>query len=135
MRTLYKSYSDNCCGVCKLHHVGVTPNQVKRKQCVEKHCKHFRKFNGHEYWEKQKDDPEKKAERKSLRKQRKAAQNDYYENLLLKAKAREPIINDPIEANMKLFHKSHPDWLSTYQYEPTPQTETKIHPKITIGYL
>lgn len=85
MRTLYKRYSDDCCGFCKLHHVGVTPDQAKHKKCVERGCTHFCKYKDHWYWTlyetKKENEEQKKKERKMLRKQRKEKQKAYLENL------------------------------------------------------
>lgn len=81
MKTLYGGNSENCCGYCKLHHVGITPKQIRIKKCLEKHCQHFSRYNGHWVWKAIKHKEKKKKESKELRRQRKARQKEYYENL------------------------------------------------------
>lgn len=85
MRTLYRDYSDDCCGYCKLHHVGITPQQLKIKKCTEKRCIHFSRYRNHWYWPlyeaKKKQIEEDKIQRKNLRKERKERQKAYLENL------------------------------------------------------
>ena len=81
MRTLYGNFSDNCCGYCKLHHVGVTVRQMRLKQCLEKQCTHFRRLEEHPHWTWLKRKETKKQESKLLRKQHKEKQKAYLENL------------------------------------------------------
>lgn len=86
MKTLFGNQSERCCGFCKLHHVGITPNQIKKRHCLTPTwCKHFRKIADSEYWEKetirQKHIAKQKTESQLLRKQRKAEKKIYFEKL------------------------------------------------------
>lgn len=40
----------NPCGYCKKHHVSVTVKQMKNRQCLQKGCWYFRKYEQHGYW-------------------------------------------------------------------------------------
>lgn len=85
IRTLYHNYSDDCCGFCKRHWVGVTVKQMHKKKCLEKECRHFQKYAKHSYWTQCEQQLQaeriRKEERKILRKKRKETQQKYFENL------------------------------------------------------
>ena len=64
-RTFYASYSANSCAYCWKHHLALTPKQLKRKRCLEKHCDALGKCD-HPYWLKR----EKRKEQRAARKER-----------------------------------------------------------------
>ena len=86
MKTLFGDQSERCCGFCKLHGVGVTPNQIKNRHCISPNqCKHFRKIKDAEFWEeeaaRQIRIAERKTESKKNRQKRKAVKKAYFEKL------------------------------------------------------
>lgn len=86
MKTLFGDQSEKCCGFCNLHHVGITPNQLKKRHCVSPtRCKHFRKISESDHWEeeaaRQKRIAERKEESRKLRQKRKAEKKAYLEKL------------------------------------------------------
>ena len=86
MKTLFGDQSERCCGFCKLHGVGITPNQIKKRHCISPNqCKHFRKIKDAEFWEeeiaRQTRIAERKAESKKLRAKRKAEKKVFMEKL------------------------------------------------------
>lgn len=48
--TLFHCYSDNVCAYCQLHDCGVTVKQMKKKQCLQKQCRHLQKNENHQIW-------------------------------------------------------------------------------------
>ena len=48
--TLFHCYSDNICAYCQLHDCGVTVKQMKKKQCLQKQCRHLQKNENHQIW-------------------------------------------------------------------------------------
>lgn len=130
MRTLYGTYSDNCCGFCKLHHTGVTPTQMKRKQCLEKNCVHFRKYKDHPHWSYLTAEKEKKQERKTLRKQRKAERQAYFEHIQSKAPLFEKSQPNtaPEPDYVIAYSTDDPPDLAVNEYKvDTPDVEEKPH--------
>ena len=65
-KTLYNSYSDNCCAYCKLHKCSITVKQMKRKECLKKQCRHFEKNIEHDIWRQREVQKKKRNERKFL---------------------------------------------------------------------
>lgn len=121
MRTLYKTQSDNCCGFCRYHHKGVTPNQLRRKQCIERHCQHLQKYKQHPYWAQLEYQQEKKLESKELRKQRKAAQKAYFEYI----KSTKPTTDElnAVKSNATETPRTNPDCVLVYSTDdPTIDT-------------
>lgn len=49
-KTLFNSYSENCCAFCKLHNCAITVKQLKHKECLLKQCWHLEKNEEHQYW-------------------------------------------------------------------------------------
>lgn len=49
MEVMYGTCSENCAGYCKLHQVGMTVKQIKKKDCLAKNCWHLEKKE-HEWW-------------------------------------------------------------------------------------
>ena len=64
--TLFHCYSDNICAYCRLHDCGVTVKQMKKKQCLQKQCRHLLKNENHQIWRQ-------RERTKALRKARKQA--------------------------------------------------------------
>lgn len=64
-RTFYASYSSNSCAYCWKHHLALTPKQLKRRGCLEKHCDALGKCD-HPYWLAR----EKRKEQRAARKER-----------------------------------------------------------------
>lgn len=62
-KTLYGSYSDNCCAYCKHHNCYLTVKQVKQHDCLKKQCWYFFKNIDHPWW-KQRDVIKEKKKRK-----------------------------------------------------------------------
>lgn len=56
----------NNIGYCKLHRCNVTLKQMKNRKCLTKACKHFRRHEGHPYWQKRKEIEESKRIKKEL---------------------------------------------------------------------
>lgn len=87
MKTLYGDKSENCCGFCRLHRVGITPKQLKQRKCLtENHrCKHFCKYKQNEYWAnedaRKQRIADQKIESRKNRSARKLRQKAYFENL------------------------------------------------------
>ena len=63
-RTLCGSESSNTCGYCCYHHVSLTPRQLKKHECLKKHCTALL-IHDHPFWEA-------REKKKALRKTRKA---------------------------------------------------------------
>lgn len=148
MKTLFGDKSEQCCGFCKLHRVGITPNQLKTRHCIHPtRCKHFRKFEDSEHWERMaihaKRVADAKAESKQMRQKRKSEQKAYFEKL---DKQREQLQNTQ---NKKLrdIHTESNNIIATYdttiptenpfailatrQYaNDTTQTDDAIAPKL-----
>ena len=49
-KTLYNTMSANCAGHCRLKHCSLTVKQIKTKECLSKNCRHFVKYENHEWW-------------------------------------------------------------------------------------
>lgn len=49
MEVLFGTCSENCAGYCRLHQCGMTPKQIKHKECLAKNCWHLEKKE-HEWW-------------------------------------------------------------------------------------
>lgn len=56
---------ENSVGYCKLHLITVTAKQMKTRQCLEKHCRHFQKWGNHPYWASKAGEDKKRAEHKA----------------------------------------------------------------------
>lgn len=65
-KTLYHSYSDNCCAYCNLHGCFMTTKQMRKKECLKKQCRHLKKNEAHMIWTQ-------RARMKEIRKQRNLA--------------------------------------------------------------
>lgn len=65
-KTLYNTYSDNCCAYCKHHCCSMTVKQMKKKECLKKQCHYLVKNEEHDIW-RQRD------RMKEIRKERKLA--------------------------------------------------------------
>ncbi len=50
-KVLYNCESNNCCAFCKLHHCAMTVKQMKKKQCLKKHCHHLVRYEEHPIWQ------------------------------------------------------------------------------------
>ena len=70
-RVLYGSESTNVCAYCFKHYRGLTPKQLKRKECLAKQCNALKKLD-HPYWEH-------RDTRKQMRKERKERLEKLYE--------------------------------------------------------
>ena len=53
-KTLFGTYSDNCCGYCELHQCALTVKQLRAKECLGKECWHLKKNEEHMYGGKEK---------------------------------------------------------------------------------
>ena len=49
-KTLYHGCSDNCCAYCHFHQCSMTVKQMKKKECLQKQCRHLVKNPEHAYW-------------------------------------------------------------------------------------
>lgn len=63
-KTLFGTYSDNCCGYCELHQCALTVKQLRAKECLGKKCWHLKKNEEHMYWRQREAIKRKKKERK-----------------------------------------------------------------------
>lgn len=45
---------EKCIAFCRLHKCNVTAKQMRKRHCLEKHCKHFAKKKDHPYWSRMK---------------------------------------------------------------------------------
>ena len=63
-KTLYDSYSDNCCAYCKYHGCFMTAKQMTKKECLKKQCRHLQKNEDHDIWKQRARMKEKRQKRK-----------------------------------------------------------------------
>ena len=49
-RTFYGSSTSNSCAYCYKHHLAMTPQQMKKRKCLEKRCGALQRCD-HPYWE------------------------------------------------------------------------------------
>ena len=49
-RTFYGSSTSNSCAYCYKHHLAMTPQQMKKRKCLEKRCGALQRCE-HPYWE------------------------------------------------------------------------------------
>ena len=62
-KCLYGTRSSNTLAYCHKHHCALTPQQLKQKQCLAKHCNALQKHE-HPYWEQREKSKQKRKERK-----------------------------------------------------------------------
>ena len=62
-RTFYGGRSSNTLAYCHYHHLSLTPEQLKQKQCLKRQCGALQKFD-HPYWKKREESKQKRKERK-----------------------------------------------------------------------
>lgn len=72
---LFNTSSENCCGYCKYHRCSITVKQLRKKNCLQKQCRHLIKNNEHQYWRQ-------REVTKNRRRNRKQAINDYVNNII-----------------------------------------------------
>lgn len=88
--TLYNTVARSPCAYCKQKCVSLTKKQVERKECESKKCRHFVKYEKHEYWRQQ-----------ELKKRRKK-ENKQLNNLFISYKATKPsTIKEEIMVNFE----------------------------------
>lgn len=71
-KVFYGSTTSNSCAYCHKHHLGMTPQQMKKRKCLEKQCGALQRCE-HPYWEER----AKKKEIRAARKER--LENQYRE--------------------------------------------------------
>lgn len=74
MECLYGTQSDNVAAICHYHKCGMTPTQIKTKNCLGKQCTHMEKKEGHQWWRQ-------REAQKQKRKDRKERINNYVNNI------------------------------------------------------
>lgn len=68
---MFNSYIENPLAFCRLHRVDMSIKHIKKKRCLEKHCRYFSKYVNHSYWTQLKLKEELKQENKLNKKRKK----------------------------------------------------------------
>lgn len=63
MPNMYGDYIKEPAGYCALHHFAMKVPDIKKRGCLDKHCKHFRRCP-HKWWEQRTEQRRLRAERK-----------------------------------------------------------------------
>ena len=68
MANMHRQWIRDPCAYCALHHFAMTVKDVRKRKCIDKHCKHLRRMK-HPWWETRKQQREWRAERERKRKE------------------------------------------------------------------
>lgn len=68
--TFWNTKSENVCAFCKKHNLWLTPKQMKKRECLCRHCDALSPLVSHSYWKYR----EARKENRKLRKARLEAQ-------------------------------------------------------------
>ena len=50
MPTFWNTKSSNICAYCKKHNLWMTPKQMRKRQCICRHCDALSPITSHGYW-------------------------------------------------------------------------------------